>query len=93
MLTLGSGHRLRLGYLCQKREEGLIRILFPGLGGFVDYLANPGLIVSQYDGKQMVVFRSLGANLTGGRDELKLHRLEASHRSAPWDQFCERLRE
>lgn len=37
---------------------------FLAWGGFVAYLVNPRLNVSQYGGKQMVVFRSRGGNLT-----------------------------
>lgn len=58
--------------ICARKERrDYFRCCFPGLGGSVDYLANPRLIVSQDDGKQMVVFRSAGADLTAGRDELK----------------------
>lgn len=53
---MGSGWALS----ARKERRDYFRCRFLALGGFVDYLANPGLIVSQYDGKQMVVFRSLG---------------------------------
>lgn len=44
----------------RKEKPDYFRSRFLAWGGFVGYPANPRLIVSQYDGKQMVVFRSRG---------------------------------
>lgn len=44
----------------RKEKPNYFRCRFLAWGGFVDYPANPRLIMSQYDGKQMVIFRSRG---------------------------------